>query len=123
MLGSGGSGKASSDIDDLIDLYMLALDRAPGGSMLHGVRTDCAGRDLVTSGKQISWRAGANRIVISYGNAPELAAADKPLSVNKRLASNKTQQLLSWSPKRHDILEDTERGSYNTSANEAQNIH
>jgi len=45
------------------------------------------------------------------------------LSVKKRLARDKTRQLLSWSPKRYDILEDTERGSYKTSANEAQNIH
>jgi hypothetical protein len=34
------------------------------------------------------------------------------LSVNKRLASDKTRQLVGWSPKRYDILEDTEYGSY-----------
>jgi hypothetical protein len=34
------------------------------------------------------------------------------LSVNKRLASEKTRKILSWTPTRYDILEDTEHGSY-----------
>lgn len=34
------------------------------------------------------------------------------LSVNKRLASEKTRKALGWTPTRSDILEDTEHGSY-----------
>jgi hypothetical protein len=34
------------------------------------------------------------------------------LSVNKRLASEKTRKVLDWSPTKHDILEDVEHGSY-----------
>jgi hypothetical protein len=34
------------------------------------------------------------------------------LSVNKRLASEKTRKVLDWSPTRYDILEDVEHGSY-----------
>ena len=34
------------------------------------------------------------------------------LSVNKRLASEKTRKILDWTPTRYDILEDTEHGSY-----------
>jgi hypothetical protein len=36
------------------------------------------------------------------------------LSVNKRLASEKTRTALGWAPTRSDILEDTEHGSYAT---------
>jgi nucleoside-diphosphate-sugar epimerase len=36
------------------------------------------------------------------------------LSVNKRLASEKTRKALGWTPTRSDILEDTEHGSYAT---------
>lgn len=34
------------------------------------------------------------------------------LSVNKRLASDKTRRLLDWTPRRYDLLEDVEGGSY-----------
>src|SRR5258708_19001664 len=34
------------------------------------------------------------------------------LSVNKRLASEKTRKVLNWTPTRYDILEDVEHGSY-----------
>jgi hypothetical protein len=34
------------------------------------------------------------------------------LSLNKRLSSDKTRQLLEWKPKRADILNDISTGSY-----------
>jgi hypothetical protein len=34
------------------------------------------------------------------------------LSVNKRLASDKTRKVLNWTPSRYAILEDVEHGSY-----------
>ena len=34
------------------------------------------------------------------------------LSVNKRLASDKTRTVLGWAPTRYDILADVEHGSY-----------
>ena len=34
------------------------------------------------------------------------------LSVNKRLASEKTRKVVDWTPTRYDILKDVEHGSY-----------
>jgi nucleoside-diphosphate-sugar epimerase len=111
-LGTGGVKQGFVHIDDLIDLYVLALDRAPAGSMLHGVTDEIALGDLAQA---------ASRLVGAQGRTESLSLMEMyvrgggrgvSLSVNKRLASDKTRQLVGWSPKRHDILEDTEHGSY-----------
>ncbi len=111
-LGTGGVKQGFVHIDDLIDLYMLALDRAPAGSMLHGVTDEIALGDLAQA---------ASRLVGAQGRTESLSLMEMyvrgggpgiSLSVNKRLASDKTRQLVNWSPKRYDILEDTEHGSY-----------
>jgi hypothetical protein len=43
---------------------------------------------------------------------PASVASGISLCLNKRLSSQKTQQLLGWSPVRKDILRDLEFGSY-----------
>jgi len=43
---------------------------------------------------------------------PPSAGSGISLSLNKRLSSEQTRQLLDWSPTRTDILRDIELGSY-----------
>ena len=122
-LGSGGVTQGFVHIDDLIDLYMLALDRAPGGTMLHGVTDEIALGDLAQAASRLVGAQGRTEslsLMEMYARGGGLGVS---LSVNKRLASDKTRQLLRWSPKRYDILEDTEYGSYNTSADESPHIY
>jgi nucleoside-diphosphate-sugar epimerase len=111
-LGTGEVRQGFVHIDDLVDLYMYALERGPAGSMLHGVTDEVALGDLAQA---------ASRLVGAHGRTESLSLMEMyargggrgvSLSVNKRLASDKTRQLVGWSPKRHDILEDTEHGSY-----------
>jgi nucleoside-diphosphate-sugar epimerase len=111
-LGTGGVRQGFVHIDDLVDLYIYALERGPAGSMLHGVTDEVALGDLAQA---------ASRLVGAHGRTESLSLMEMyargggrgvSLSVNKRLASDKTRQLVGWSPKRHDILEDTEHGSY-----------
>jgi nucleoside-diphosphate-sugar epimerase len=111
-LGTGEVRQGFVHIDDLVDLYIYALERGPAGSMLHGVTDEVALGDLAQA---------ASRLVGAHGRTESLSLMEMyargggrgvSLSVNKRLASDKTRQLVGWSPKRHDILEDTEHGSY-----------
>jgi nucleoside-diphosphate-sugar epimerase len=111
-LGTGGVRQGFVHIDDLVDLYIYALERAPAGSILHGVIDEVELGDLAQA---------ASRLVGSQGRTESLSLMQMyarggsqgvSLSVNKRLASDKTRQLVGWSPKRYDILEDTEYGSY-----------
>ncbi len=111
-LGTGEVRQGFVHIDDLVDLYIYAIERGPAGSMLHGVTDEVALGDLAQA---------ASRLVGAHGRTESLSLMEMyargggrgvSLSVNKRLASDKTRQLVGWSPKRHDILEDTEHGSY-----------
>jgi nucleoside-diphosphate-sugar epimerase len=111
-LGVGGVRQGYVHLDDLVELYVLALESAPAGTMLHGVTDEIALGDLA---------AAVSRLVGSGGRTENLSLMELytrgggggvSLSVNKRLASEKTKKVLNWTPTRYDILEDVEHGSY-----------
>jgi nucleoside-diphosphate-sugar epimerase len=111
-LGTGGVRQGFVHIDDLVDLYIYALERGPAGSMLHGVTDELALGDLAQA---------VSRLVGAQGRTESLSLMEMyargggrgvSLSVNKRLASEKTRKVLNWTPTRYDILEDVEHGSY-----------
>ena len=111
-LGAGGVRQGYVHLDDLVELYVLALERAPAGTMLHGVTDEIALGDLAVA---------VSRLVGARGRTESLSLMEMynrgggrgvSLSVNKRLASEKTRMVLNWTPTRDDILEDVEHGSY-----------
>jgi nucleoside-diphosphate-sugar epimerase len=141
-LGSGGTCQSYIHIDELADLFCLAIEQTPKGAMLHGVIDEVCQRDLAlsisrmigagdhsesfTMNQMMGMTAGARiglsltkhispnrlRVLQNAWAPPASVAAGISLSLNKRLSSEKTQQLLSWSPVRKDILRDLEFGSY-----------
>jgi nucleoside-diphosphate-sugar epimerase len=111
-LGAGGVRQGYVHIDDLVDLYVLALERAPAGAMLHAVADEVAMGDLAKAVSRLvgaDGRTEALSLVEMYARG---GGGGVSLSVNKRLASDKTRRLLDWTPSRHDLLEDVEHGSY-----------
>jgi nucleoside-diphosphate-sugar epimerase len=111
-LGVGGIRQGYVHLDDLVELYVLALERAPSGTMLHGVTDEIALGDLAVA---------VSRLVGARGRTESLSLMEMynrgggrgvSLSVNKRLACEKTRKVLNWTPTRYDILEDVEHGSY-----------
>ena len=85
----------------------------PKNAILHAVTDEIALGDLA---------AAVSRLVGAGGRTEALSLMEMyarggggggvSLSVNKRLASERTRKALSWTPTRYDILEDTEHGSY-----------
>jgi nucleoside-diphosphate-sugar epimerase len=142
-LGSGATTQGYVHIDDLAELYCLAVERAQAGAILHGVTSEVSQHDLaVAAGRMIGagddtenltvpqmlgLGAGARAGLLLTRRVPEnvlqrLQARYTPpasvstgisLCLNKRLSSSMTQHLLGWSPRRTDILTDLESGSYN----------
>jgi len=143
-LGSGGTTQSYVHLDDLAELYCLAVERAPQGTILHGVIDDVTQRELARAvsrmlgagdrtdsltfvqmlgmntveqlGLTITRRLSAN-LSQKLGRAltpPPSVGTGISLSLNKRLSSEKTRRLLGWSPARSDILQDIEAGSYTT---------
>jgi len=111
-LGSGHVRQGYVHIDDLVELYILALSRAEAGTMLHGVTDEVSMGDLADA---VSRRCGfggkteAQSLMEMFGRGGPTALS---LALNKRLASDKTRKLTGWAPKRRDILADVEHGSY-----------
>jgi nucleoside-diphosphate-sugar epimerase len=110
-LGVGDVRQAYVHIDDLVGLYVLALERAPAGTMLHAVTDEIALGDLAMAVSRLVG-AGGRTEALSIMEMYARGGGGVSLSVNKRLASEKTRKVLDWTPTRYDILEDAEHGSY-----------
>jgi nucleoside-diphosphate-sugar epimerase len=111
-LGAGGVQQGYVHIDDLVELYVLALERAPAGTMLHAVTDEIAMRDLAVSVSRLVGAGGRTEALSLMEMYARGGGGGVSLSLNKRLASQKTRAILAWAPTRHDILKDVEGGSY-----------
>src|SRR5712664_4720433 len=111
-LGVGGVRQGYIHLDDLVELYVLALERAPAGTMLHGVTDEIALGDLAVAVSRLVGARGRTESLSLMEMYSRGGGRGVSLSVNKRLASGKTRKVLNWTPSRYDILEDVEHGSY-----------
>lgn len=141
-LGAGGTSQSYIHIDELADLYCLAIEKAPGSAVFHGVVDEISMRELAASvahligasertesltlaqmmglGKgSIAAMAAAKHLPRSWMSILQSAFPQPPsvangisASLNKRLSSEKTKKTLNWSPGRRDILHDVATGSY-----------
>jgi nucleoside-diphosphate-sugar epimerase len=143
-LGTGGTTQSYIHVDDLAELYCLAVESAPQGTTLHGATADVSQLELaqavnrmlgtgeetdsLTLVQMLGMNAGERlgltltrrlppRVIRKLGSMftpPPSVGFGISLSLDKRLSSAKTGQLLGWSPARADILQDIEAGSYAT---------
>ena len=111
-LGAGGVRQGYIHIDDLVEFYVLALERAPAGTMLRAVTDEIALGDLAAAVSRLVGAGGRTEALTIMEMHARGGGGGVSLSVNKRLASEKTRKILDWSPTRYDILEDAEHGSY-----------
>jgi nucleoside-diphosphate-sugar epimerase len=112
FVGTGENRWPLVHVDDLADLYMLALDRAAPGTLLLGVHgpsqrvrdlAAAASRGAGAGGRTASWPLEEARQKLGlYADA---------LTVDQQ-ASGRRAEELGWRPHRPDALEDLERGSY-----------
>ena len=113
FVGNGENYWPVIDVDDLADLYVRALERAPAGSVLfaadgsaHRVKeiAEAAGIGAGAGGRTESWPLEeARKTLGSYADA---------LALDQQVSSNKARTLLGWKPRASGILEDLRLGSY-----------
>lgn len=112
-VGTGNNRWPFVHVDDLADLYLLALERAPAGSLLLGVHgpshpvrevAAAASRGAGAGGRTVSWPLDEAR--------KKLGAYADALVLDQQASGRRAQELLGWHPRRPDVLEDVERGSY-----------
>lgn len=100
-------------VDDLARLYVLALEKAPAGTILHATVgpsvklkdiAEAASRAAGVAGKTASWPLEQAREVLGpFADA---------LALDQHFASTKAQDLLGWTPREAAVVDDVTQGSY-----------
>lgn len=109
-VGRGENRWSTVHVDDLADLYLLALNQSAAGELFHAASGEVRMRDLADAvgrllnlGPAVSW---------SQADAQRWGSYAGGLGSNSRITGAKAQQLLGWSPSRPAVLADVEQGSY-----------
>ena len=104
-------------LEDLADLFLLALERAPSGSLYNTASE--SGLTVLSIAQAISRAAdlGGTTTAVSLERGREIFGhwADW-WSLNNQCSGEKAKQELGWKPHRRAILDDIENGSYALSA-------
>jgi nucleoside-diphosphate-sugar epimerase len=112
FVGTGQNRWPLVHVDDLADLYAIALDRAPAGTLLLGVHGPSQRvRDLAAAASRGAG-AGGRTVAWPLEEARQKLGAYADALVLDQQASGRRAEELGWRPHRPDALEDLERGSY-----------
>jgi len=112
-VGTGENRWPFVHVDDLADLYALALEKAPPGTLLLGVSgpayrvrdvAAAASRGVGANGKTQGWPLEEAR--------KELGPYADALALDQQASGRKAETLLGWRPSRPGVLEELEHGSY-----------
>jgi len=113
-IGPGANVWSNVHIDDLVELYLLALDQAPAGALYfaengeNDMREVCAaiGRMLGQDGRTESMTL--KQAVAEWGEGP----ANNTMGSNSRVRGLRAREELGWAPSARSLLEEIERGCY-----------
>lgn len=113
-IGKGENRWSNVHIDDLADLYVLALNQAPAGSFFFAENGETSMGELASSINRV-WKLGTETISISLDEAirewgPE--GAHFAFGSNSRVRADKARKWLGWNPVRPSLPEEIEHGYY-----------
>ncbi|MEO6056032.1 MAG: SDR family oxidoreductase [Gemmatimonadales bacterium] len=112
-VGTGKNRWPLVHVDDLSDLYLLALERAPAGTLLLGTAgTSRSVRELAEAASRGAGAGGRTASTPLEEARKTMGAYADALVLDQQATSRKAEELLGWHPSRPDALEDLERGSY-----------
>ena len=114
-IGSGENKMSAVHVDDVGKLFVLALEKAPAGSIFHaGVESGITSKEIAEA---ISHNLHCQTASISFDQASEAwgVAAAVLLSMNSQTSADKANQL-GWQAQATSLLADIQQGSY-------QNFH
>ena len=114
-VGTGENRWSVVHVDDLADLYVLAFERAPAGSVLNAAAgASVSMKDLAAA---ISFAIGRERSVASW-TLEQARVALGPradfFAMNQQVSGAKATLSLGWNPQAPSLLYDVAYGSYRT---------
>ena len=113
-IGSGANRWSNVHIDDLVALYLLALDKAPAGALYfpeggeNSMQEVCAaiGRMLGQDGQTESMTL--EEAAAEWGEGP----ANYTMGSNSRVRGRRAREDLGWAPSGTSLIEEIEHGCY-----------
>ncbi len=113
IVGTGENRWAVVDVSDLGQLFALATEKAPNGSIYNGTDESAHKvRELAEAASRGAGAGGATFVLPRETALYVLGEFGEALLVDQRITSQKARKELGWEPKAPSILEDLERGSY-----------
>ena len=100
-------------IDDLVDLYLLALDAAPPGSLFYAENGEASWKAMASAvGRLLGFGAETRDWPIEEAVHEWGPSAITSYGSNSRVSALKARKMLGWAPKGRTLLDDIETGSY-----------
>jgi nucleoside-diphosphate-sugar epimerase len=100
-------------IDDVVDLYLRALDQAPPGSLFYAENGEAPWKTLASAiGKLIGFGGETKDWPIDEAVKEWGTGAITSYGSNSRVSALKARKMLGWAPRGPAMLDDVENGSY-----------
>jgi nucleoside-diphosphate-sugar epimerase len=112
-VGTGKNRWPLVHVDDLADLYLLALESAPPGTLLLGVSGPSRPVSEIAAAASRGAGAGGRTVATPLEEArKKLGGYADALALDQQASGKRAQELLGWRPHRPDVLEEIGHGSY-----------
>ena len=113
-IGPGANVWSNVHIDDLVELYLLALDRAPAGAVYFAENGENDMREVCVAIGRMLGQDGRTESMTVEEAAAEWGAgpANDTMGSNSRVRGRRAREELGWAPSAPSLLEEIERGCY-----------
>jgi nucleoside-diphosphate-sugar epimerase len=113
-VGRGLNVWSNVHIDDLVDLYLLAIEKAPPGSFFYAENGEASMKALAEAISRMLGLGGATEPIALEDAIQEWGgvAAAFTFGSNSRVRAVKARSVLGWQPRGPALLDDVEHGSY-----------
>ena len=113
FVGDGQSRWAYVDVDDLAQLYVLALEKAPAGSLYNAAHGPSHRIGVVAEAASTTAGAKGKTQAIPVEEARKtMGPFADALVLDQQISSEKAKKELGWSPRAVSVLDDLKSGSY-----------
>ena len=113
-IGPGENRWANVHIDDLVGLYLRAIEKAPAGAFYYAENGENSMREICEAISRMLGQGGRTESMTvqeaesEWGDGP----ANDTMGSNSRVRAKRARAELDWKPKARSLIEEIERGCY-----------
>lgn len=107
IVGNGENHWTFVHVDDLADLYLLALEKAPPGTVLIAANGDPVRvRDVAEAASRAAGAAGRIHMIVADEAFMTMGPSVQGLILDQRISGRHAQELLGWKPRHRSVLDE-----------------